>query len=121
LHAASVGQIVNGGTGRSYASEFFIPNMLQGRFDQGYPLQSAYKDLLSGIDLAMARRIPTPMLSAATATYQQALRKGYGDLDKGAMIRVFEDLLGAEFRDHSSVPSELSGDTKTRVDPPIPR
>lgn len=98
LDATTVGQIVNSGTGRSYASEFFVPNILQGRFDQGYPLKAAYKDLLSGVDIAMANHIPTPMLSAATATYQQALLRGYGASDKGAMIRVFEELLDTEFR-----------------------
>jgi 3-hydroxyisobutyrate dehydrogenase-like beta-hydroxyacid dehydrogenase len=98
LEAQAVGQIVNSGTGRSYASEFFVPNILQGRFDQGYPLAAAYKDLLSGVDIAMANRIPTPMLSAATATYQQALLSGHGACDKGAMIRVFEELLDVEFR-----------------------
>jgi 3-hydroxyisobutyrate dehydrogenase-like beta-hydroxyacid dehydrogenase len=98
LEPELVGSIVNNGTGRSYASEFFIPNILQGRFDQGYPLQAAYKDLLSGIDIAMTHRIPTPLLAAATATYQQALLRGHGALDKGAMIRVFEELLGTEFR-----------------------
>lgn len=98
LDATTVGQIVNSGTGRSYASEFFVPNILQGRFDQGYPLEAAYKDLLSGVDIAMAHHIPTPMLSAATATYQQALLRGHGASDKGAMIRVFEELLDTQFR-----------------------
>jgi hypothetical protein len=43
-----------------------------------------------------------PVLGAATATYQAALLKGYGDQDKGAMIRVFEELLGVAYRDNSS-------------------
>lgn len=105
LEPAAVGQIVNSGTGRSYASEFFVPNILEGRFDRGYPLAAAYKDLLSGVDIAMTHRIPTPMLSAATATYQQALLKVHGRLDKGAMIRVFEELLGVEFRGGHEVKS----------------
>ncbi|MFO1080906.1 MAG: NAD(P)-dependent oxidoreductase [Reyranellaceae bacterium] len=98
LDAALVGRIVNGGTGRSYASEFFVPGILENRFDRGYPLQAAYKDLVSGVDVAMAHRIPTPVLSAAVATYQSALLHGHGASDKGAMIRVFEDLLGVRFR-----------------------
>lgn len=38
------------------------------------------------------------VLAAATATYQMAMLRGHGKLDKGAMIRVYEELLGVEFR-----------------------
>jgi hypothetical protein len=31
-----------------------------------------------------------------------ALLRGYGESDKGAMIRVFEELLGVTFRDASA-------------------
>jgi hypothetical protein len=39
-----------------------------------------------------------PVLAAATATYQTALLRGHGDKDKGGMVRVFEELLGVEYR-----------------------
>lgn len=97
LDAEKVGEIVNSGTGRSYASEFFIPRILERRFCDGYTMGSAYKDLVSASELAMEQQIPLPVLSAATATYQQALRKGYGAEDKGGMIHVFEELLGVRF------------------------
>ena len=98
LDPAQVGEIVNSGTGRSYASEFFVPNILQGVFDQGYPMQAAYKDLVAGAELTAEHGLPAPVLAAATATYQQALREGHGDKDKGAMILVFERLLDTQFR-----------------------
>lgn len=97
-----IGQIVNSGTGRSYASEFFIPRILEGSFTDGYPLKHAYKDIDAGAKVSAAHAIPMPVLAAASATYQMALRKGHGDLDKGAMIRVFEDLLGVRFRKGSA-------------------
>lgn len=93
-----VGEVVNSGTGRSFASEFFIPNILQGDFSNGYPMRSAYKDLISGADISARYNIPTPVLAAATATYQQALCEGHGDKDKGGMILVFERLLDTAFR-----------------------
>ena len=98
LDPEKVGEVVNSGTGRSYASEFFVPRILENSFDQGYPLEHAYKDLISGAELSARYRFPTPVLAAATATYQQALLEGYGRLDKGAMIKVFENLLDVEFR-----------------------
>jgi 3-hydroxyisobutyrate dehydrogenase-like beta-hydroxyacid dehydrogenase len=98
LDCAKVGEIVNSGTGKSYASELFIPQILDGKFDVGYPLDAAYKDLVSAAELGARERIPMPVLAASTASYQMALRKGYGNLNKGGMIKVFEDLLGVEFR-----------------------
>ena len=99
-----VAQVVNSGTGRSYASEFFIPNILRGDFSSGYPMQAAYKDLISGAEISARHNIPTPVLAAATASYQQALCEGHGEKDKGGMILVFERLLGVAFR--ATVPED---------------
>jgi 3-hydroxyisobutyrate dehydrogenase-like beta-hydroxyacid dehydrogenase len=98
LDPVKVGEVVNSGTGRSYASEFFIPRILQDSFVDGYPLKNAYKDLVSAAEISANLCIPMPVLSAATNTYQTALLKGQGDRDKGAMIAVFEELLGVKYR-----------------------
>lgn len=99
MDAEKIGKIVNSGTGRSYASEFFIPRILKGNFGDGYPLKGAYKDLVSGATVGAQLGVPMPVLAAATATYQMAMLRGHGTLDKGAMIRVYEELLGVEFRE----------------------
>ena len=98
LDPEKVGQIVNSGTGRSYASEFFIPQMLKNDFSAGYSMRNAYKDLISGAVIAAKEVIPMPVTMAATVTYQTALLKGYGNEDKGAMIKVYEELLGVTYR-----------------------
>ena len=98
LDPAQLEQVVNSGTGRSYASEFFLPRILQGAFSEGYPMQAAYKDLVGGAGITARHAIPAPLLAAATATYQQALQDGHGDKDKGAMMLVYERLLGVRFR-----------------------
>jgi len=98
LDPEKMGDIINTGTGRSFASEFFIPRILRNDFTQGYSMEKAYKDLVSAAELSASLCLPTPVLHAATTTYQFALRRGDGGLDKGAMIRVFEDLLGVAFR-----------------------
>lgn len=94
-----MGQVVNSGTGRSYASEFFIPNILKDSFRNGYSMRNAYKDLVSAAELGGSLGIPMPVLAAATSTYQMALCKGLGDNDKGGMIKVFEELLDVRFRE----------------------
>jgi len=98
LDPEKVGQIVNSGTGRSYASEFFIPQILKNDFSAGYPMRNAYKDLISGAVIAAKEVIPMPVTMAAMVTYQTALLKGCGSEDKGAMIKVYEDLLGVRYR-----------------------
>lgn len=98
LDPVKTAEIVNSGTGRSYASEFFLPRILENNFGDGYPMRYAYKDLISGAVLSASERIPLPVLQAAAATYQTALLKGYGDEDKGAMIKVYEELLGVAYR-----------------------
>ena len=93
-----VGEVVNSGTGRSYASEFFIPRILRGHFSDGYPMKQAYKDLVSAAELGANLCLPMPVLAAATATYQMTLLRGHGETDKGGMVQVFEELLGVRYR-----------------------
>lgn len=90
--------VVTTGTSRSYASEYFVPRILKGLFDEGYPLGKAYKDLVSCAEICAQHGFPMPVTAAATATYQTALRQGHGDRDKGAMILPFEALLQVKVR-----------------------
>lgn len=105
LDPEKTGLIINSGTGRSYASEFFIPNMLKGDFSKGYPMAAAYKDLISGAEISARHCIPLPVLAAATAAYQAALVAGHGDKDKGGMICATEDKLGVVFRANAKGPT----------------
>ncbi|MEJ7669626.1 MAG: NAD-binding protein [Casimicrobiaceae bacterium] len=98
LDPAKVGEVVNTGTGRSYASEFFIPRILDNHFSDGYSMLNAYKDMICAAELGANRCIPMPVLNAALTTYQMSLLRGDGALDKGGMIRIFEELLHVQFR-----------------------
>lgn len=98
LDAQAITTVVNSGTGRSHASAYFLPQILDGNFDSSYPLQAAYKDMRHAAHLSADLGVPLPVLAAATATYQTALLQGLGNQDKGAMIQVFEAMLGVQFR-----------------------
>ncbi|GLC96781.1 2-hydroxymethylglutarate dehydrogenase [Cupriavidus sp. TA19] len=97
LDAEKIASVINSGTGRSYASEFFLSRILARHFSDGYPLQAAYKDLVSAAELGARHCIPMPVLAAATATYQMSLLTGHGASDKGSMTRFFEDMLAVQF------------------------
>jgi len=98
LEPEKVGQFVNAGTGRSYASEYFIPRILEGDFSYGFTMENAYKDMKSACEESARSKIPTPVLHAAMTTYQMALLEGHGNDYKGAMIKVYEKFLGVKFR-----------------------
>jgi 3-hydroxyisobutyrate dehydrogenase-like beta-hydroxyacid dehydrogenase len=91
-------QAVTGGTGRTFALEFFAPLILENNFKPGYPLNKAYKDMVSASEISSRKEIPLPVLAAAMQTYQMALAQGLGDENKGAMIKVWEKVLGVEVR-----------------------
>jgi len=98
LDPEKVISVVNSGTGKSFAAEFFGPRILKDSFEEGYPLKHAYKDMVSAAEIGAHKKIPLPLVQAATTTYQMALAAGYGGENKGAMIKVFENILGVKFR-----------------------
>ncbi len=97
LDPAQAASVINSGTGRSHASEFFLNHLLNGDFP-GYPMDDGYKDMAHALEISAEKLVPLPVVAAATATYQAALRKGLGKMGKGAMVRVFEDMLGVKVR-----------------------
>ncbi|WP_156295819.1 NAD(P)-dependent oxidoreductase [Methylobacterium aquaticum] len=98
LDPERLASVVTTGTSRSYASQYFVPRILRGEFDEGYPLAKAYKDLVSAAAVSIGRGFPLPVTAAATATYQMALLAGHGARDKGAMVLPFEAMLGVKVR-----------------------
>lgn len=106
LDPGLMAEAIDGGTGRSWASEFFVPRILRGHFTDGYPMHDAYKDLVGAAALSAELCIPMPVLAAATATYQAALLRGHGGQDKGAMVRHFEELLDVRFRSPAGPPGD---------------
>ena len=98
LNPAKVCQVITTGTGRSFAAEFFTPLTLENRFDEGYPLKSAYKDMVSAAEIGARHKIPLPLTQATATVFQMALAQGLGAESKGALIKVFEKILEVEFR-----------------------
>ena len=49
-------------------------------------------------EISAEQKIPLPLTQATATTFQMALAGGYGDESKGALIKVFEDILKVKFR-----------------------
>lgn len=90
--------VTRAGTGQCFALDNFGPLILEGNFGPGYPLEDAYKDMVHAGEISSAHRIPLPITAATMATYQMALDQGLGKENKGAMIKVWEKVLGVQVR-----------------------
>lgn len=98
LDPEKIALVINTGSGHSFASEFFLPHILEDEFYNSYCMEKAYKDLAAAASISAQKKIPLPVSHAATTTYQMALASGLGMEDKGAMIKVFEKINGVKFR-----------------------
>lgn len=98
LDPDKVRQVVSAGSGQSFGFDYFAERVLAGRFGEGYPMAKAFKDMVALMERANEQHAPMPVASAAMQTYRQALAEGYGDEAKGAMIKVWERVLGVAVR-----------------------
>ncbi|MGI9317468.1 MAG: NAD(P)-dependent oxidoreductase [bacterium] len=98
LDPVMLGQLLAGGSARSFASEHFVPRILEGKFDDDFPMQLAYKDILNVQKIANSEGVDTPMVNAMTALYDKTIDSGFGSEPKSAMIKVYEHLLGISVR-----------------------
>jgi len=98
LDPDAVCRVVTTGSGETWANKFFTPYTLQNNFKPGYPLIKAYKDMACAAEISGKEKIPLPVFFSALQTYQMALAEGYGNENKGAMIKVWEKALGVKVR-----------------------
>jgi 3-hydroxyisobutyrate dehydrogenase-like beta-hydroxyacid dehydrogenase len=98
LDPESICSVVRTSSGQSYGFDFFSPLVLEGNFKPGYPMKNAYKDMALMMELSNKYQIPLPVASAAMNTYQMALARGLGGENKGAMIKVWENIFGVTVR-----------------------
>ena len=101
LDPEKICSIVRTGTGQSYGFDSFSTLALEGNFESGYPMISAYKDMATIMELSNQHRLPLPVTSGTMQTYQMALAQGLGSESKGAMIKVWERVFGVKVRKRS--------------------
>ena len=91
-------QVLNTASARSFASEYFIPRILDGKFEGDFSLQAAFKDIVNIQEAAARLQASTPVVDAMVATYQAAMDMGFGHEPKSAMVKVYEQRLGEKVR-----------------------
>lgn len=96
LEPEKIASVVNSSTGSSYASNFFLPKILENDF-RGFSLNKAFKDLIHAEEAGKINNIKTPLLLLAKSIYEDAMKKS-GDENKGSIIKLYEDEFGVKFR-----------------------
>ena len=99
LETSAVAQVVTTASARSFASDYFVPRMLQGRFDTDFTMKAAYKDITNVQAMAKETSAQLPVVQAMIQSYDAAIAAGFGDEPKSSMLKVYEQALGVEFRD----------------------
>ena len=93
LAADKLTQVLTTASSRSFASEYFVPRILERQFDGDFSLQAAYKDIVNVQELAARFEASTPVVDAMVSTYQAAIDMGFGAEPKSAMVKVYEQRL----------------------------
>ena len=91
-------QVVTSASSRSFAGDHFIPQIMAREFEGDFPLAGAYKDILNMQKVATEKQALTPLMNAMISSYQNALADGLGDEPKSAIIKIYEKVLGVEFK-----------------------
>ncbi len=91
-------EVVQASGYRSPYFEFKGSALLRRDFSLHFAIELMHKDLTLFLESASALRVPTPLAAAVREVYELARAAGKGEEDIGAVITVFEDLVGTEVR-----------------------
>ena len=105
LRPETLAEVLTTASSRSFASEYFVPRILEGRFDGDFSLRAAFKDIVNVQEVAARLDASLPVVDAMVATYQAAIDQGFGEESKSAMVKVYEDRLGQTVRRSASTDS----------------
>lgn len=91
--------IIKVSSGRSYVVETKLPNfILKGNFDAGFAIDLQYKDLELAAATAKKMGMPLPVTTIAQQVFEMARAQGLGREDISAVIKVWENMMGALVR-----------------------
>ncbi|MFZ4407894.1 MAG: NAD(P)-dependent oxidoreductase [Paracraurococcus sp.] len=91
-------EMVNAGTGRSFASSDVMPAILSGKLRFGATIAVLDKDVGLGLDEAKAFDVPMWGIEQAARLWRFAASQGNGNADLAELVRIVEGWAGAEIR-----------------------
>ena len=97
LDADLVAELMTTGSSKSFASEYFVPRMMDRAFHTDFAMEDAYKDIINVQRMRDETGASIPVVDAMVKSYQSAMDAGFGREPKSAMIKVYEEKLGVKF------------------------
>jgi 3-hydroxyisobutyrate dehydrogenase-like beta-hydroxyacid dehydrogenase len=91
-------EVVNAGTGRSFASSDVMPAVLSGQFRSGATIAVLDKDVALGLEEARSLEVPMWGIEQAARLWRFAASQGRGGDDISELARIMEAWAGAEIR-----------------------
>lgn len=91
--------VISGGSGRCWAVENRMPEILKGNFKPGFTIDLHKKDLGLAMEMAASMNLPLSVTALVNDIFKTAQLQGKGKLDNGGIITVYEDLLGVQVRE----------------------
>ena len=98
LQPDQLAEVLTTGNARSFASQYFVPRIMERRFEGDFSLRAAYKDIVNIQEAAVQINASLPLVEAMVSAYEAAIESGLGDEPKSAMIKVYEERMGQEVR-----------------------
>lgn len=90
--------VILSGSGRCWALEDRMPEILKGNFEPGFSIDLHTKDIKLAVDMAKNMNMPLYATNLVAELFKTAQVKGIGGLDNGAIIKLYEELAGIEVR-----------------------
>lgn len=90
--------VIQGGSGRCWAVENRMPEILKGNFEPGFTVDLHTKDINLAVDMGKNIGMPLYVTNLVNQLFKTAQVKGLGAKDNGAIIQVYEELAGVKVR-----------------------
>ena len=88
--------VLNRSGGKSAVITLTLPRIMDRNFTPGFHLTHALKDSEQMMELGRETGVPLLYTGMTTAMYHWAIAAGRGHEDHGALVRVWEDLMGVQ-------------------------
>lgn len=93
-------EVINGGSGRNFATETRFPRILKRDFEPGnLSISLLYKDLNIATDLGRELKVPMPMANLTEEILCFGIAKGGGDCVSHFLVTYFEKLMNVELKE----------------------
>ncbi len=98
VDAQTLFEAVSGSSGSTLAMQGFPNGLFKRKFEPGFQLDLAAKDVGLATQLGRELRVPMEMSNIAQQRYIDAQNRGWGRMGSGSVIRVQEERAGVEIK-----------------------